>query len=53
MGHSRRLISLKTTDLGLFGATWWPHASFERLKIATYLVGWVRTQPINFIRTES
>lgn len=53
MGHSHRLESLKAADFGLFGATWWPRASFERLKIATYLAGWVRTQPIDSIRTES
>ncbi len=53
MGHSHRLKSLKDADFGLFGATWWPRASFERLKIATYLAGWVRTQPIDSIQTES
>ena len=32
---------LKAFDFALFGATWWPHASLERLRIVTYLVTWV------------
>lgn len=41
MGHSQVLPALKTADFGLFGATWWPEASWERLRIATYLAAWV------------
>lgn len=42
MGHSPLLKSLKAADFGLFGATWWPRASFERLRICTFLATWVR-----------
>jgi hypothetical protein len=47
MGHSRLLKSLKAADFGLFGATWWPRASWERLRTVTYLATWVRV-PIIF-----
>ena len=43
--RSHRLHCLKAADFGLFGATWWPRASLERLRIVTYLAIWVRTQP--------
>lgn len=41
MKHSRRLESLKAADLGCWGASWWPQAKYERLKVATFLVAWV------------
>ena len=34
---------MKAADFGLFGASWWPYASFEALKISTLLVIWVRS----------
>lgn len=37
----KRQSKLKAADYGLFGAMWWPYASFERLCIATYLGIWV------------
>lgn len=46
MGHSPLLKSLKAADFGLFGATWWPRASFERLRIVTFFATWVRTLSI-------
>lgn len=33
---------MKAADAALFGASWWPYASYETLKIATYLSIWVR-----------
>ncbi len=44
MGDSPLLKSLKAADFGFFGATWWPEADWERLKIATYLATWVCAQ---------
>jgi hypothetical protein len=44
MGDSQLLQTLKAADFGLFGATWWPEADWERLKIATYLATWVCAQ---------
>lgn len=41
MGESPMLRALKAADFGFFGATWWPDADWERLKIATYLATWV------------
>ena len=38
----RSLKKLKRGDYGLFGASWWPFASLQRLRIATYLALWVR-----------
>ena len=32
---------MKAADAALFGASWWPYASFDTLKIATYLSIWV------------
>ena len=32
---------MKAVNTALFGATWWPFASFEALRIATYLGSWV------------
>jgi hypothetical protein len=28
---------MKAADAALFGASWWPYADFETLRIATYL----------------
>ena len=36
------LESLKAADFGLFGATLWPFASLDRLRVVTYLSTWVR-----------
>lgn len=41
MSHSPKLDSLKAADFGYFGATWWPRASYERLRIVTFLAAWV------------
>ena len=41
MSHSSKLDSLKAADFGYFGATWWPRARYERLKIVTLLAVWV------------
>jgi len=41
LSNSKSLESLKSADFGLFGATWWPNASLERLRIVTYLAVWV------------
>lgn len=44
MSDSPLLPGLKAADFGLFGATWWPEARWERLRIATYLATWVRAR---------
>ncbi|KAL8833601.1 MAG: hypothetical protein Q9170_004184 [Blastenia crenularia] len=44
LGDSKLLQPLRTADFGFFGATWWPEADWERLKIATYLATWVGSQ---------
>lgn len=41
MSHNPKLDSLKAADFGYFGATWWPRASYERLRIVTFLAAWV------------
>ena len=41
--YSSRLRHIKAADFAYLGATWWPYASYERLKIVTYLTIWVRT----------
>ena len=46
--QGERLRIAKETDIGLFGASWWPYASFEALRIATYLSIWVGVLPGNF-----
>ena len=43
-----KLEKMLKADYALFGATWWPQASFERLRIATYLSLWVRVKAIIF-----
>lgn len=37
----KMLDRLLASDFALFGATLWPCASFEKLKIITYLVVWL------------
>ena len=37
------LQALKGSDFGLFGATWWPDAQFDKLRIVTYLAVWLFT----------
>ncbi|KAJ5612617.1 terpenoid synthase [Penicillium lagena] len=39
--HHPKLHKLLQGDYGLFGATWWPNASYEGLLIATYLSLWL------------
>lgn len=46
--HSRRTVApgktlngLQRSAFGLFGSTWWPCASFDRLRIVTYLAVWL------------
>ena len=41
MGHSPKLEALKAVDYGHFGASWWPRASYERLRVATFFAAWV------------
>ncbi|KAL9129096.1 MAG: hypothetical protein Q9217_002368 [Psora testacea] len=41
MGHSSKLKSLKEADFGLFGATWWPRAEYDGLRIVTFLAAWL------------
>ena len=41
MSHSPKLEALKVADFAYFGATWWPRARYERLKIVTFLATWV------------
>ena len=42
MSGRPNLQSLKAADFGLFGATWWPFASLDRLRVVTRLSSWVR-----------
>jgi hypothetical protein len=37
----RRLEKTKATKGALFASLWWPYASFDTLRIATYLSIWV------------
>jgi len=37
------LDALQASDFGLFGATWWPSANFDKLRIVTYLAVWLFT----------
>ena len=37
------LDELQISNFGLFGATWWPCATFEKLRIVTYLSIWLFT----------
>lgn len=39
--EGERLRKMKAADAALFGASWWPYASFEKLRIATYLSIWL------------
>ena len=39
--QGQRLRKMKAADAALFGASWWPYPSIERLRIATYLSIWV------------
>ncbi|KAF2655196.1 terpenoid synthase [Lophiostoma macrostomum CBS 122681] len=39
----KALDAFLDSDFGLFGATWWPCASFEQLRIVTYLAVWLFT----------
>lgn len=41
MAESPLLRALKAADFGLFGATWWPEADWERLKVVTLFATWV------------
>lgn len=36
-----RLRKMRLADAALFGASWWPYAPFEQLRMATYLSIWV------------
>ncbi|KAF2008972.1 terpenoid synthase [Aaosphaeria arxii CBS 175.79] len=38
---SKILKALQASDFGLFGATWWPFADFEQLKIVTFFAIWL------------
>jgi hypothetical protein len=37
----RCLGKMKATKVALFTSSWWPYASFDTLRIATYLSIWV------------
>lgn len=37
----KRLAALQASDLGNFGAIWWPSAPFHLLRAATYLHIWL------------
>ena len=50
MSHNPKLEAFKKADFAYLGATWWPHASYDRLKIATFLAGWVSIS-LRFINT--
>ncbi|KAL8861149.1 MAG: hypothetical protein Q9178_002365 [Gyalolechia marmorata] len=41
MSHNPKLETFKAADFAYFGATWWPHASYDRLKVVTFLAIWV------------
>ncbi|KAL9008744.1 MAG: hypothetical protein Q9173_006159 [Seirophora scorigena] len=41
MGHNPKLEGFKAADFAYFGATWWPHASYDRLKVVTFLAVWL------------
>ncbi|KAI4250167.1 MAG: hypothetical protein L6R40_000339 [Gallowayella cf. fulva] len=41
MAESPLLRALKAADFGLFGATWWPEADWERLKVVTLFATWL------------
>ena len=45
LSHSSKLKALKAADFGHFGATWFPHANYERLRTATFLAAWVSVLP--------
>lgn len=45
MSHNHKLEALKAADFAYFGATWWPQASYDRLKIVTFLSIWVGISP--------
>lgn len=45
MSHNHKLEALKAADFGYFGAAWWPQASYDRLKIGTFLAIWVGILP--------
>ena len=38
-----KLLKLKAADFGLFAASWWPQASFRRLRTLTHLSIWLFT----------
>lgn len=50
MGHSSKLEALKAADFAYFGATWWPQARYDRLRIVTFLAIWVGSLllPVDF-----
>ena len=41
MSHNSKLKALKKADFAYFGATWYPQARYDRLKIVTLLAAWV------------
>ena len=47
-----RLKKMKAADAALFGASWWPYASFETLKFATYLSIWVGVKHVFVYSTD-
>ena len=37
----KRNAKMKAADAAWFGASWWPYADYQRLRIATFLSMWV------------
>ena len=41
MQNAQTREALKASDFGLLGASWWPRARFNRLRVVTYFATWV------------
>lgn len=41
LSHNSKIKSLRGADFGYFGATWWPQASYDRLKTCTLVAVWL------------
>lgn len=41
MAPGRSLDAFQASDFGLMSSTWWPCASFDKLRIVTYLITWL------------
>lgn len=45
MSHNSKLEALKAADFAYFGATWYPQARYDRLRVVTLLAAWA-SQPV-------